>query len=155
MAAKLCRIHSSAWIMIVILQDRFPMSFPSLVQWLHLGSVWLAQLAERLAQDIATPHHEVHCCALEKILGWIDMRCSWQIDVDFLFSLCFLVRTYSSVVYFSIFLETGVKFLQVMALLLTFCVCASLLSHGKYKRGIKSQHESGCLNILLTVLADQ
>lgn len=58
--------------------------------------------------------------------------------------------TAGSVVCFSISRGTGVKFVQVMALLLTFCVCAALLSRAKYKRGIKSRSETGCLNILLT-----
>lgn len=63
MAAKLCPVLSSVWIMIVILQDRFSRSFPSLVQWLHLGDVGLAHLGEHLDQGTATPHHEVHHCA--------------------------------------------------------------------------------------------
>ena len=47
-AAKLCPVHSSVWIMIVTVQDIFPRSFPSPVQWLHLGGVCLAQLGESL-----------------------------------------------------------------------------------------------------------
>lgn len=59
-----------------------------------------------------------------------------------------------SLVYFGIFLETGVEFLQVVALLVTFCACASLFAQGKYKRAIKAQPESGCLNTSPSALSD-
>lgn len=150
--------------MTVILQAGLPRSFPSPVQWLHLGSVCLAQLKkntlwksrESLAQGTAAPPHEVYHCASEKHESELTWGALDKSMLTFYFPFVSLWGlTVGSVVYFSIFLETGLKFLQVMALLLTFCVCARLLSQGKYKRGIKSQHESRCLNIFLTVLTDR